>query len=371
MKIVRVAWKTLQEMWREPQIFWLLLLFPAMMVGIYYIGYGNTEQGMSQFLVLWVCNRDAGPRGSELVQAFQGATYEGAPLYQVIEAKDCAAGERALLDMRAAAMLTIPADFSARLAGGEQAVLDWQGDAQADTYVFASSFAGSVIQSFLGQPEGAESLVYEFVGGTGGLNDFQIGVPGVMVFGVLLGALAVALVLSRERVNGTLQRLRLAGMGSGDLIGGIVLANMLLGMVQSAAAFGLALACGFNSQGSLWLAGGIVAVVSLTASGLGAAAAAFSKNDGEASLIATGLFAPFVFLSGAVFPMPVARLFEVGERVIQPYDIFPTAHATNALKRILIYGEGAGAVVYELVMLALLTGVVLGIGVWLYRRVMR
>lgn len=371
MRAVKIAWKIFLEMWREPQILWMLMLFPALLVGVYYLGYGQEDQGMAQFLTLWVCNRDAGPRGGELVEVFRGATYEGAPLYQVRDTGACSVGERALADQRAAAVLIIPEDFSTRLEQGEQAQVEWLGDAQADNYVFATSFAGVVVDQFLGETGTDGALVYEFVGGTGGLNDFQIGVPGVMVFGVLLGSIAAALVLTRERVNGTLQRLRLAVSSSGAFVGGLVLMNLLMAVAQSAAAFGLALVCGFESSGSLWLAGGIVAVVSLTASGLGVAAAAFSKNDGEASMIATGLFAPFVFLSGAVFPMPAARLFEVGGRVIQAYDVFPTAHATNALKRILIFSEGAGAVLYELVMLGLLSGAVLAGGIWLYRRVMK
>jgi ABC-type polysaccharide/polyol phosphate export permease len=77
---------------------------------------------------------------------------------------------------------------------------------------------------------------------------------------------------------------------------------------------------------------------------------------------------PLAFLSGAVFPLPPAPLFTLAGRTLQVYDLLPTAHATTALRRVLIYGDGLEQVGFEIVVLLISTGLILAAGVLLYRR---
>jgi ABC-2 type transport system permease protein len=50
------------------------------------------------------------------------------------------------------------------------------------------------------------------------------------------------------------------------------------------------------------------------------------------------------------------------------FDFLPTTHAVNALNRILTLGAGPGAVLYEIVMLAVLSVIYFAAGVVLFRR---
>ena len=75
-----------------------------------------------------------------------------------------------------------------------------------------------------------------------------------------------------------------------------------------------------------------------------------------------------VLVSGAMFPMPPAPLFTLGDRVIQVYDLLPPTHAAEAMRRVLVLGQGIGSIGYQLIALTVLSVILLGVGVWLYQR---
>jgi predicted ATPase len=46
MKALSVARKMILELWREPLLLGLLLFFPVALVGVYYVAFGQTEEGL-------------------------------------------------------------------------------------------------------------------------------------------------------------------------------------------------------------------------------------------------------------------------------------------------------------------------------------
>ena len=58
----------------------------------------------------------------------------------------------------------------------------------------------------------------------------------------------------------------------------------------------------------------------------------------------------------------------VAGRTFQVYDLLPATHASEAMRRVMVFGEGAGEIAFELVALALLSLVILAVGVVLYDR---
>lgn len=373
MRMLQVARKTLLESWREPQLTILLMLFPALMIAIYFYGYGQSGQGMAQLLNVQVVNLDTGANGAVLVEAIQAAKFDGKPVFRVAVAANRGEAEVALREGQACLLLVIPADFSARLAqvGQIPADLLLVGDPVNDLYIFAQSFITEMIQIFVDQSAGwtlNAPLEYTFVPGTGTLNDFQFGVPGLLVFGILFGSISTALFMVREETRGTLKRLRLTRLRSFDLLGGVLIAQAVLSLLQMFFALGFAVWFGFQSPGNLLLAALLGVLVSLIASSCGFMTACFAHNDGEAANYAMVFLAPLAFLSGSVFPLPSAPLFQIGGRVFQVYDLLPTAHATTALRRVLIYGDGLPQILLETVILLVSTGLFLLVGIWIYRR---
>ncbi len=376
MRILSITRKTLLEAWREPKLAGLLLLFPAALIVMYYIAFGQTSQGLSQFLRVMILNQDGGAAGALLTRTLEQTRFEGSSILAVSAVGSRDEAEVALRERKAAMLIIIPPNFTAVLDEGRSgralapAALELVGDATSDNYIFASSFVTSIATDFAKQSigwQGPETASIEFVPGTGTMSDLQFGIPGVLVFGITFGTIVAATVLVREERSGTLQRLCLTRARAGEILAGISLAQMLECGLQIPLAFGVAVALGFKSPGSLALAIGIGMLLSFAATGLGLMAACFARNDGEAVNLGTLLLLPLAFLSGTVFPMPPAPVATIAGRVIQAYDILPTAHAAEAMRRVLVYGDGPTALVYELVMLTLLAALYFAVGVVLYQ----
>lgn len=377
MKILLIARKTLLEGWREPQLYGLLMFFPAMMMVIYFFAFGQTDQGLSQLIAVLVLDQDRSPASAGLVEAIQTAEFDGSRIFSVTHVADRQAAELPLKERKAALLLVIPSGFSqaveqAALApAAGLAELQMVGDATLDNYMFAYGFLVSIADEWVKETTGQQppaNFDWAFVPGTGTLSDLQFGVPGLLVFGVMFGALYSATLLVREEVSGTLLRLRLTRARAAQLLAGIGLAGMVSAAAQVPVAFGTGLALGFKNAGSLPLAIAIGVVLSLSATGLGLIAACFSHSDGEAANISTVLMMPVVFLSGAVFPMPELPLGKLAGHTFSLYDLLPTTHAGEAMRRVLIFGDGPAEIGYELAGLVLLSLAYLALGVILYQR---
>ncbi|HEY4720426.1 MAG TPA: ABC transporter permease, partial [Anaerolineae bacterium] len=241
----------------------------------------------------------------------------------------------------------------------------------SDTYVFTRSFLDGLIRDFARQAaRGTPTLQvdYTFLPGTGTMSDFQAGIPGVIVFGIMLLVAITAMVMVRENVSHTLRRLRLTRLRARDLLTGVTLAQLVVALVMVPITFGVAVLFGFRANGSLLLAIGIALLLSLSAVGLGLIVACFAHTDSEAANLGAGVGVMIALVSGAMGPMPSAPLMTIGGRVIQVYDFMPTAHATEALRQVLVLGAGPDAILYQLVAMTLLSLSLLMIGVLLYQR---
>ncbi len=380
MKVLRVAQKTLVELWREPMHLALMLFFPIILVLFYYVAFGQTESaGIGAYLRVLVLNRDTSGAGEQLVAAMDALEFEGKPVLDV----DMVASEEdariALLERKAALLVIVPPDLGEALAGASggvprasPAVVEVVGDPGSDTFVFARSFLAGLIREFTFEAAAVKEegpvLTYEFLAGTGTMSDFDFGVPGTIVFGIAFAIITTPIALVREKVGGTLQRLRLTRLSAGALLAGVTLAQMAIVAVQVPITFASAVALGFQGHGSLWLAAGICALLGLAAVGVGLLIACFSRTEGDAVNLASGALVPLVFLSGAVFALPAVSLGTVAGHDVQVYDILPTTHGAEALRRVLVFGDGAGVIAYELVALAVLSAAILAAGVVLYRR---
>ncbi len=382
MKALTIARKTLLELWREPLTLVLLLGFPIMLIVLYYVAYGETDQGLAKYLSVLVINEDEGyglaegEAGAQLVQMLREVTFEGSPVFDLSEVTDRRAAEITLRERKASLLLIIPPGFSQSLVGaavgGPPAELLLVGDPYTDSYVFAHSLLGGLLQEFArAESERGEDLVtisYEFVAGTGTMSDFEFGVPGVIVFGIMFVAITTAQLMVQENVRGTLRRLRLTRVRASDLLLGVTLAQIVVALVIIPAVFGVAAALGFRSRGSLLLAMGVGLLLSLSAVGVGLITACFARNDGEAANLSATIGVLMVLVSGAMYPMPELSIATIDGRTVQVYDLFPTAHAAEAMRRVLILGDGLPSVKYEFWALVVLSPVILAVGVGLYQR---
>jgi ABC-2 type transport system permease protein len=66
--------------------------------------------------------------------------------------------------------------------------------------------------------------------------------------------------------------------------------------------------------------------------------------------------------------MPPVPLFTLSGRTIGLFDALPPTHAVVAINKVLTLGAGLGDVLYEVVMLLILSVVYFAAGVWLFQR---
>jgi ABC-2 type transport system permease protein len=375
MKALNIARKTLLELVRESLSLGLMLFFPVMLIVFYYIAFGRTDDGLASYLRVLVVNDDVGQAGAELTRMMQETEFDGEPVFDVEFVTDRRAAEIALREHKASLLLVVPPNFTPALSGGSiedsPTIVSLVGNPESDNFVFAQGFLDDLVRQFARRAVGREdtvTVIYEFLPGTGTMSDFDFGVPGVIVFGIMFVTVTTAETMVRENVNGTLRRLRLTCARARDVLSGVTAAQMAVALVQVPVTFGTALLFGFHSQGSLLLAMGIGLLLTLSAVGLGLLVACFARNDGEASNLSAVVGVLMALVSGAMYPMPDAPIATVAGRTIQLYDILPPAHAAEAMRRVLVFGEGPAEVAYELAAMMILSVLFLIVGVFLYQR---
>jgi ABC-2 type transport system permease protein len=384
MRLLSVFRKCVREQKRDPWLIGLSLAFAPLFVFIYYLMTGGT--GSTSYAVL-VINRDVPvtrldgsvlAAGDEVVQGLREMTYEnGNPLLRVTLVDDRDAAETRLRNRDAAALVIIPADFSATLLAWQagdtsaRADLTFIGDLSNPYYTVAAVMAMTVADGYVNAATGAErpvNLVEIPLGASAARTEFENYVPGLFIMAVVLLVFQAAMTPARDIESGVLRRLRLTRVTSFEYLAGTSLWLALVAVVSVLLTFAVAVALGFRSQGALWIALLVGALTSFSIIGVGLVVACFSKTVSQAFIIANFPLGFLMFLSGGAFPLPRPTLFTWFGHAVSYADVLPPTHAVLALNKVFTMGAGLGDVVYELTALVLLTAIYFGAGVWLFQR---
>ena len=374
MKILKIFWKTLKEQARDSVTLGLSLIIGSFFVLLYWlmIPSGSTTYGVM------VQNLDTGPRGKEAINLLETLAYpSGDPLLDVMLVDNQQKAENVLKDRDAEVLLIIPDNFSITL----QAVVDEKnptpaqvtlvGDLTNPYYAVGAVMAGSVIDEYV-QIQTGEIPPIQFseiaLGASAGRSEFDLYIPGILIVSVVMLVFIVSMTITHEVETGTLRRLQMTSMKASELLIGISLPTILLGIVSLLLTLIVAIALGFTSQGSIFAALLIGGITAIAVVGIGLIVAAFSKSVSQAFIIANFPLIFFMFFSGAVYPIPRIILFQAAGINISLYDVLPPTHAVMALNKILTLGSGLSDVLYELVSLLILSLLYYLIGIWLFHR---
>jgi len=372
MKILRIFWKSLKEQTRDWSTLSLSLIIGPFFVLLYWlmIPSGSTTYGVV------VLNQDKGSSGADTIAVMEALPYaSGDPLLDVTTVTDRAEAETLLQERDAEVLIIIPEDFSETLRraslGDESttSAITLVGDLTNPYYAIGAIMASSAIDEYVQDVTGeTRPITIEEIalGASGGRSEFDLYVPGMLIISVVMLVFIVSMTITYEVEAGTLRRLQLTRMTAFDLLTGISLSTILLGIIAVLLTFLVAMALGFESQGPIWAAMLIGAITAIAVVGVGLIVAAFSKTVSQAFIIANFPLIFFMFFSGAVYPLPRIRIFEVAGRVISLYDVIPPTHAVIALNKILTLGTGLIDVLYELISLVILSALYFAIGIWLY-----
>ncbi len=377
MRLIRVFLKSMREQLRS---YWLLILSISIAPVFVLLYWMITGGGSTTYRVL-VINHDeqaATSVSAAVIEKIQQLRYANdQPILKVTLIEDQSAAETKLRNREATALLVFPDNFSSTLLSAESGrkvepvKLTVIGDLTNPYYPLVSIMAVSAVDEYVKEMIGQTSPVVlnEIpLGGSGARTEFEMYVPALLILAVVMLIFQVAMTITREVENGTLRRLQMTKMTAFDLLGGISLTQVLIGVVCVLFTFLTASLLGFSSQGSLWVAILIGAVTSFSIVGIGLMIACLARTVSEAFIYSNFPLIFLMFFTGAVFPIPPMPIFTVAGRTIGMFDFLPPTHAIVALNKVLTLGAGLKDVAYELCMLLILSALYFGIGVWLFNK---
>jgi ABC-2 type transport system permease protein len=316
--------------------------------------------------------------GDGILEALEAVTYaDGKQILQVRPMLDRAKAEELLEDHSAEVLLIISEDFSKNIverrqkSGEVSASVTLVGDLTNPYYAIAAVMVGSAVEQY-GQGAVGQVSPIQFsevaLGASAARTEFDLYIPGLMIFAVIMLIFLAAMAVTREVEAGTLRRLQLTPMRSFDFLGGTCAALIVIAIAQVVLTFLAAQSLGFDSQGPIWVAILVGVITSFSIIGAGMIVASLSKTVSQAFIIANFPLALFMFFTNAVFPIQKVPLFSIAGRTIGLWDFLPPTHAVVALNKVLTLGAGIGDVVYELATLVILSLLYFALGVWIFDR---
>jgi ABC-2 type transport system permease protein len=188
--------------------------------------------------------------------------------------------------------------------------------------------------------------------------------PGVLAMNVMFSSLwGVGWVIVRYRKNGVLRRLKATPLSPFEFLTAQVLSRLLVVMIASVVVFaGADLLLRFPMRGSYLALGLVYAAGALCLISLGLIVSARLRTEELADGILNLISWPMLLFSGVWFSMegasPAARVLS---------QLSPLTHLVDAARRIMIDGAGVLEVLPQVVLLAALALVFLGVAAWLFR----
>jgi ABC-2 type transport system permease protein len=195
-------------------------------------------------------------------------------------------------------------------------------------------------------------------------SHFEYLLPGVMGYAVIYMGMMVALALCDYRQSGLLSRVAVTPVSTSAYMGSHIIANMIIATVQGLIVLLVARLLGFEPLGGVigvLLAALFLALLAVTAVGLGLITAAVSKSSGAASGISIIYILPMMMF-GALL-----AVFDDMTRTIARF--MPNYYVSESLSIVFHTGQLSNPVIWQnLLILAGISLVVVVIGLQIFKR---
>jgi len=197
-----------------------------------------------------------------------------------------------------------------------------------------------------------------------GMNHFEYLLPGVMGYAVIYMGMMVALALCEYRKAGLLNRIQTTPVPTSAYLGSLIIANMIIATAQGLIVLLVARLLGYEplgGLGGLLLAIVFLALLAVTAVGLGLLTAAVAKDSGAASGISAIFIVPMMMF-GALL-----AVFNETTRTIAKFT--PNYYVSDSLSIIFQQGKVSDPIIWQnLSILAIISLVVVVGGIQLFKR---
>lgn len=367
MRMLAIIKKALIMQMRD---YWALLLTISAAPFFVFIYYAMTSGGSTTYSVhLFYQNTEKIETYKEqLINNLKSVSYSnGKSTLEITETTDTAAAKQLIRDRKADVLLYIPDGFSDSLKAGRAPEFLVFGEASNPKYSIGLIFTISGVEELVKQFSEKEPLYTfreEFMGNSEARSEFEVYVPGIFVFSIIMLILSASLIFIRDVEDRTMLRLKISRMTVFDYLLGNTVVQWGVGIVSFILTYVLAIMLGFTSQGPIWLVLLVCSVTILSIIAISLILVAFCKNAGMVMILGNFPLFILMFFSGAMIPLPRNELI-AGFAL---NDLLPPTHAVIALNKIFTYGAGFSDILYELAMLLILAMVYFACGIVLFKK---
>jgi len=376
MRVLSMAKKCLRQQLRDRLALSLTLLTAPFFVLLYWMFFSGQSAGYKIFIL----DNNAAEislvrqQRQEIANVLKElSSSSGRRFFEVTIVDERSVLEKAVLDGEATAGIILPRSFP-DVSNSRQikpVSITVVGDATLAAYHIATVLIQRAFDRYFQQMTGFFPLiriVERPLGLSSARTPFEVYVPGLLVFAVIMLIFSSSMSIAREVESGTLERLKMTRMNTFDIMAGISAVQLILGMISVMITFLTARALGFQSAGSIILALSLAMFASLASVGIGMMVASLSRNMTLAFLISSVAMFLLILFSGIIFPRPEVTLFYLYNHPVGLFDILPTTHMGIGLGKVLTLGASLSDVAYEMTALFILSLVYFGIGVFIFNK---
>ncbi len=413
MNVLNITWKDLQIFAKDLGRIFMAFLLPLVFIFAYGVAYSQITASGAKLVALPTVNLDPGGAMSEtLIDSLNQGRGLEVKLYEEAEARSM------VEDGELARVLIIPAGFTAAVESGQQTSLRLVNGSEASdseteaTYtvidgaakdlsletqllaafqqmeqmmlgsvapgaeiVFSADIAIAQAESQFERAKTAplvsveqavpEEILREREEAPGPL---EIAVPGFTVLFCFLTAQVTAQSIYDEKKIGTFRRLLASPISRAELLGGKMLPNLIVVLLQIIVIFAVGvwvmplLGMEKISPGNLPALAVVSVLVALASTTLGVLIAALARTEGQIGGIAALILWVAGALAGAFIPQ-----FLMGDFLNTVGKVTPHYWAINAFTDIIVRGQDLAGVTTQIGVLALFAVLFFVIGAWRFR----
>jgi len=378
MKFIAVIYKSLVEQFRS---FWLLVL-TVITAPFFVLVYNLINESYKPSYDIVLVNEDKGTQvvSTGIINLGDSLTaYIGRSLktgFTFLKADSRSEAEKKINSKKADVVIVIPANFSSIMLGSERTTealpeLEFIGNLTDINYIIGAIGIYDGISIFFStylKTEPQFIMKETPIGASGSLSDFDLAVPGLLVFSIVMLMLSASSAFVAEVENRTIQRLKLSRLSTSEFLGGVSIVQLLVGILSILLTLVAAFSLGFHFEGN-WFAFLIVAVltcISIIAFSL--IIAAFTRTVTQVLVVGNFPLFLFMFFTGAMFPVNAPEWFRIGDYGVSITGLMSPSHAVSALYDLLIMKKQLPELWPQLLCLIVISVVYYIIGVWFFNR---
>jgi ABC-2 type transport system permease protein len=369
--------KNILEQFRD---FWPLiitLIASPFFVFLYWMMFSGGMNSLS----IGIVNLDRGFReksySKEWIEILKTQKKNEFNVFQITDVKDREVLKNLLKEKKIHAGFVLPEDFSEILEKSKSGKLEntiqaeMTGDMTNPMYLVGVTLVILEMESFAYKIAKVKKFIQyneTFSGSSGTKNDFEMAVPGLIVFSIIMLLFTSTIAFIREIEERTILRIQLAPISTFEYFIGIGLAQFLIGVVSVGFTMGAAILFGFKFQGSNLSIFLPIVLCILSIQGTSLIVASFCRNGKDVLTIGNIPLFILMWFSGSMYPFPKNELFRIGDFPVSWNDFLPPTHAVNAMNKVFNFGANLNEIGFEIIALIILTLIYSGIGIILFQK---